>query len=458
MCINPLTIVEKIIAAHSGGAPVRAGGIATVTPDILLLNDVSGPLAFDQFEAMGATAPFDASRVVLVADHFAPAKDVASAEALRSLRGFARAHGIGHLYEPGRGGIEHALLPELGLVGHGSIVFGADSHTCTAGAFNALGIGFGSTDLAAALATGSLWMRVPDSIRVHLTGAPGRFVTGKDVILDLIRRIGVDGAMDAALEFGGPGLAALSMDERMAVANMAVEAGADTCAFEGDARSAALMQARGMAAAPPVLPDAGATYRGRLDLDLSALEPMVARPPSPGNAAPVGSLLGQRVDQVYVGNCANGTMTDLRQVAEILRGRSISPHVRMIVVPATQAIWRQALAEGLLETIAAAGAAISTPTCGACFGGHMGILAAGETALATTNRNFRGRMGDPGASVFLSNAWVAAAAAVAGHIVPPSMLGPSTPQPSMPQPSAPQPSMPQPSARQLGAYVARSGA
>lgn len=422
-----MTITEKIIAAHANG-PVRAGHIATVTPDILLLNDVSGPLAFDQFDAMGATAPFDARRVVLVADHFAPAKDVVMAEALRVLRGFARTHGITHVYDPGRGGIEHALLAELGLVGHGTIVFGADSHTCTAGAFNALGIGFGSTDLAAALATGVLWLRVPESIRVDLTGTPdragaGRFVTGKDVILEVIRRIGVDGALGAALEFGGSGLAALSIDERMAIANMAVEAGADTCAFEGDAQSASHMRQRGMTACPAILPDEGAIYRARLTIDLATLEAMIARPPSPGDAVPVSALLGRRVDQVYVGNCANGTMTDLRQVAEILRNRTISPDVRMIVVPATQAIWRQAMAEGLLETIAAAGAAISTPTCGACFGGHMGILAAGETAIATTNRNFRGRMGDPTASVFLANAWVAAAAAVAGEIVVPTLAG-----------------------------------
>ncbi len=430
-----LTITEKIIAAHAREGVVAAGGIATVTPDILMLNDVSGPLAFDQFAAMGAARPFAPETVVLVADHFAPAKDVITAEANRSLRHFARAHGIAHLYEPGRGGIEHTLLAELGLVGHGSIVFGADSHTCTAGAFNALGIGFGSTDLAAALATGALWMRVPDSIRVELTGAPGRFVTGKDVILEVIRRIGVDGAADAALEFGGEGVAALSVDERMAVANMAVEAGADTCAFEGDARSAAQMQQRGMAARPAVMPDRGATYRSRLTVDLSALTPLVARPPSPGSAVRVETLVGTPVDQVYVGNCANGTITDLRQVAEIMRGRTIAPHVRMIVVPATQQIWRQALAEGLLEVFAAAGAAVSTPTCGACFGGHMGILAAGETAIATTNRNFRGRMGDPDSQVFLANAWVAAAAAIAGHIVAPeTIIGRNDTQPPTPLP------------------------
>ncbi|MGA3397858.1 MAG: aconitase/3-isopropylmalate dehydratase large subunit family protein [Acetobacteraceae bacterium] len=414
-----LTITEKIIASHAAEGSARAGQIVTVAPDVLMLNDVSGPLAFAQFTAMGAVTPAAPGRVVLVADHFAPAKDIDSAQAIGSLRSFARTHGIGHFYEPGRGGIEHSLLDELGLVGHGSIVFGADSHTCTAGAFNALGIGFGSTDLAAALATGQLWLRVPDSIRVTLTGAPGRYVTGKDVILTLIQRIGVDGAADAALEFGGPGVAALSMDERMAVANMAVEAGADTCVFEGDARSDAHMHLRGRVPREAVTPDPAAAYRQHVALDLGALSPVVACPPSPGGGVPVQALKGHRVDQVYVGNCANGTLTDLRQVAEMLRGRRVAPHVRMIVVPATQRIWRDAMAEGLLEVIAAAGGAVSVPTCGACFGGHMGILAAGETAIATTNRNFRGRMGDPESFVYLANAWVAAAAAVAGEIVPP---------------------------------------
>jgi 3-isopropylmalate/(R)-2-methylmalate dehydratase large subunit len=413
------TVTEKILAMHTTGGSARAGGIVTVTPDVVMLNDVSGPLAFEQFINMGADQPVNPKRIVLIADHFAPAKDVDSAAAIATLRNFARLHGLKHYYEPGRGGIEHALLDELGLVGHGSLVFGADSHTCTAGAFNALGIGFGSTDLAAVLATGRLWMRVPESIRVTLTGKPGPYVTGKDVILSLISRIGVDGAADAALEFGGPGLSTLSIDERMAVANMAVEAGADTCAFEGDIHSSQHMRSRGREVCGPVMPDLGATYRESVSVDLSAVTPIVACPPSPGAGVPVEALTGQKVDQVYVGNCSNGTMTDLRQVAEILRGRQIAPGVRMIVVPATQAIWRKALAEGLLDIIAGAGAAISTPTCGACFGGHMGILASGEVAIATTNRNFRGRMGDPDSRIFLANAWVAAAAAVAGRIIPP---------------------------------------
>lgn len=361
-------------------------------------------------------------RVVLVVDHFAPASDITAATANKAMRQYAAQYGVRHFYEPGHGGIEHALLDELGLVGHGTIVFGADSHTCTAGAFNALGLGFGSTDLAAALATGRLWLRVPESIRIEISGAPGAYVTGKDVILELIRRSGVDGAADATLEFGGPGLASLGMDARMAIANMAVEAGADTCVFEGDAISVEHMVRRGRGDAPPVGADPGARYRACMAIDLATLSPMVAEPPSPGNGRRVEELAGQKVNQVYVGNCANGSITDLRQVADVLRGRTIAPGLRMVVVPATQKIWRQALAEGLLETIAAAGASIAPPTCGACFGGHMGILAAGETAIATTNRNFRGRMGHPNSQVFLANAYVAAAAAVAGHIVPPQAV------------------------------------
>lgn len=416
------TMTEKILGARAGGAPVRAGTIATVKPDVVLLNDVSGPLAFDQFRAMGATRPAEPDGVVLVADHFAPAKDVLAAEAIGTMRRFAGEHAIKHFYEPGRGGIEHTLLVELGLVGHGSVVFGGDSHTCTAGAFNAIGMGFGSTDLAAAMAAGKLWIRIPESIKVFVTGRPGPFVAGKDVILDVIRRIGSDGAADAALEFVGPGLDWLSTDARMAAANMAVEAGADTCVFAGDGLSEAGTAANGAPLRPPIQADADAAYRSIIEIDLAALSPIVACPPSPASGVPVETLRGRHIDQVYVGNCSNGTLTDLRQVAEVLRGRRIAPHVRMIVVPATQKIWRQALAEGLLDVIAEAGAAVSVPTCGACFGGHMGVLGAGETAIATVNRNFRGRMGHPDSLVYLSNAWVAAAAAVAGKVVPPQEI------------------------------------
>ncbi len=413
------TMTEKIFAAHSRDGTATAGDFVTLRPDIVLLNDISGPVAFQQFEAMGATRPFDPERVVLVADHFAPAKDVISAENIKILRSFAEHFGIRHFYEPGTGGIEHTLIAELGLVNPGSLIFGADSHTCTAGALNASGFGFGSTDLAAVLALGELWARVPEAIRVDFTGRPGRFVTGKDVILTVIGRIGADGALNASLEFGGPGLASLNVDERMAVANMAVEASAETCVMEADEQVAQFVSECHGSGGHKIAPGSGAHYRARHTLDLDALEPVVAVPPSPANVEQVSAVAGTRVDQVYVGNCANGTITDLRQVAQVLSGRKVAAGVRMIVVPATQKIYRQALREGLLEVFVEAGAMVSVPTCGACFGGHMGILAAGETAVATTNRNFRGRMGDPTSQVFLANAWVAAAAAVTGELCHP---------------------------------------
>lgn len=419
----PLTMTEKIFAAHAKEQVARAGEIVTLRPDVVMLNDISGPFAFAPFRTMGAARVFDPDRVVLVADHFSPAKDVPSAEAIRMLRDFGVEQGIPHYYDSGNGGIEHAVLAEIGKVYPGALVFGADSHTCTAGALNAAGIGFGSTDLAAALALGELWMRVPDAIRVDLEGAAAPFVTGKDVILELIRRIGSDGALHAALEFVGSGLRGLNVDERFAVANMAVEAGAETCVMAADEHVLAYAAAHGAPSRQAVVADADAIYRARERIDLTALEPIVAAPPSPANGTAVSALKGTRVDQVYIGNCANGTLTDLRQAASILRGRRVARGVRLIVVPATHAIYRAALREGLLDVIAEAGASISVSTCGACFGGHMGILAKGETAVATTNRNFRGRMGDPEARVFLANAWVAAAAAVAGEIVHPRDIG-----------------------------------
>jgi 3-isopropylmalate/(R)-2-methylmalate dehydratase large subunit len=409
-------MTEKIFAAHAREGRARAGEVVSLTPEILLLNDISGPVAFQQFDAMGAVRPFDPDRIVLVADHFSPAKDVLTADSIKILRAFADRHHIDHYYDTGNGGIEHTLLAELGLVCPGSLVFGADSHTCTAGAFNASGMGFGSTDLAAVLALGELWAQVPDAIRVDLAGSPGPFVTGKDVILTLIERIGSDGALDMSLEFGGPGLFALNVDERMAVANMAVEAGAETCVMEADEQLKTFVEERGASARNPVVADPAASYAAHETIELDRLEPIVAAPPSPANGMPVSSLAGTRVDQVYIGNCSNGTLTDLRQAAQILTGRKVARGVRMIIVPATQKIYRAALREGLLEIFSEAGANISPPTCGACFGGHMGILADGETAIATTNRNFRGRMGHPGSRVFLANAWVAAAAAVTGEI------------------------------------------
>ncbi len=416
------TMTEKLYAAHTATGVAKAGDIAMVAPDVVLINDVSGTITIEQLECMQVPGPRYPERVVLVADHFSPAKDVISAESIRLLRRFGRQFGIEHYYDAGNGGIEHTLLPEIGMIGPGGIVFGADSHTCTAGAFNASGMGFGSTDLAAAMALGELWVKVPESMRVEIVGSPRPYVTGKDIILSLIAAIGSDGAANLSIEFGGPGLCHLNVDERMAVANMAVEAGAETCVFEADEQVHAFAAAHGWHQRSAVAPDPDASYRSTRVIDLNTLEPLVAVPPSPANGTVLSKLIGTKVDQVYIGNCSNGTITDLRQAASVLRGRKVSRDVRVVIVPATNAIYRQAAAEGLLEVFAAAGAAVSLPTCGACFGGHMGVLAEGETAIATTNRNFKGRMGHPDSRVYLANAWVAAAAALRGEIADPSML------------------------------------
>lgn len=416
------TMTEKIFAAHAQSGQARSGDIEVLTPDVILLNDTSGSITVGQLNQMGVSNLFDSEKVILIADHFSPPKDVTSADSINLLRSFGNKFGIKNFYESGRHGIEHALLPELGKVGPGGLIFGADSHTCTAGALNACGVGFGSTDLAGVIATGELWVKVPPSIRIELTGHPGRFVTGKDIILFLIAKIGVDGALNAALEFGGPGLANLNIDERMAIANMSVEAGADTCVFEYDEQVARYIENTGWIARKPVMPDEDAIYLAKYTIDLNQLEPMIAAPPSPANGQPIAQLTEVKVNQVYIGNCSNGTITDLRQAAQVLEGRSISPDVRLIIVPATSAIYRQAAREGLLEILSAAGAGISLPTCGACFGGHMGILGAGETAISTTNRNFRGRMGHSDSKVYLANAWVAAAAAITGKITDPSTI------------------------------------
>lgn len=416
------TMTEKLYAAHTARGVAKAGDIVMVAPDVVLINDVSGTITIEQLECMQVPGPRYPERVVLVADHFSPAKDVISAESIRLLRRFGRQFGIEHFYDAGNGGIEHTLLPEIGMIGPGGIVFGADSHTCTAGAFNASGMGFGSTDLAAAMALGELWVKVPESMRVEIVGSPRPYVTGKDIILSLIAAIGSDGAANLSIEFGGPGLRHLNVDERMAVANMAVEAGAETCVFEADEQVHAFAAAHGWQQRSAVAPDSDAAYRSKRVIDLNTLEPLVAVPPSPANGTVLSKLIGTKVDQVYIGNCSNGTITDLRQAASVLRGRTVSRDVRVVIVPATNAIYRQAAAEGLLEVFAAAGAAVSLPTCGACFGGHMGVLAEGETAIATTNRNFKGRMGHPDSRVYLANAWVAATAALNGEIADPSML------------------------------------
>jgi 3-isopropylmalate/(R)-2-methylmalate dehydratase large subunit len=354
----------------------------------------------------------------MVADHFVPAKDARSAELQRRLETWSREQGVA-FYGQGRGGIEHTLLCEEGWVTPGSVIAGGDSHTCTYGALGSFGTGLGSTDIASCLALGSFWQQVPETIAVELEGSPAEYVTGKDVILAVLAEIGVGGGTNAVLEFRGPGAEALSLDERLAVANMAVEAGAETGIFPADESVREYLEGRARWEWRPERSDDGAELRQRLSIELSSLEPLVALPHLPGNVRTVSEAAGVRVDQVYIGNCANGTLTDLRQAASILAGRSVDPGTRAIVVPATQAIWREAAAEGLLDTFVEAGVMVSTPTCGACFGGSNGVLAAGETAVATTNLNFRGRMGSPEAQVYLANAWVAAAAAVAGELVHP---------------------------------------
>lgn len=392
----------------------------TIRCDVVMANDVSGPVAFRAMERMGASRVFDPARVVMVADHFVPAKDAKSAELQARLKSWADEQGV-TFYGQGRGGIEHTLLCQEGWIVPGSVIAGGDSHTCTYGALGAFGTGLGSTDIASCLALGSFWQRIPETIRVELSGSPAPYVTGKDVILAVLREIGVGGGTNAVLEFTGPGAEALSIDERLAVSNMAVEAGSETGIFPADARTAEYLEGRARFPWVGERSDDDAAFRQRLAIDLGALEPLVALPHLPGNVAPVSQVAGVRVDQVYIGNCANGTLTDLRQAASVLRGRQVDARTRAVVVPATQAIWRAAADEGLLDVFVAAGAMVSTPTCGACFGGSNGVLAAGENAVATTNRNFRGRMGSADASVYLANAWVAATAAVLGELAHPGM-------------------------------------
>jgi 3-isopropylmalate/(R)-2-methylmalate dehydratase large subunit len=420
---EPRTVAQKILAAH-GVEDVTPGAFGLADVALVMANEVSGSVALDEFERIGAPRVFDVDRVALFADHFAPAKDVRSAELVGRLRRFARDQGIEQYWEAGataNGGIEHTVLPEEGLIAPGDFIVGGDSHTCTYGAFGALGTGMGSTDIAVALALGQAWVRVPHTIRISYRGERGPHVTGKDLILAYLARSGVSGATYASLEFAGPPIDATSIDERMALCNMAVEAGAKAGIVPADETTLEWLAPRMGGRRPePVLPDEGADYHERVEIDLAGMPPLVARPPSPADAVPVSDVERVHVDQVYVGNCSNGTITDLRQLCRLLEGRSVARGTRLIVVPASQRVYRQAIAEGLLDTIVAAGGAVSAPTCGACFGSHMGILAAGEVAVATTNRNFRGRMGHPESKVFLANAYVAGAAAVTGELCDPA--------------------------------------
>ncbi len=413
------TMVEKILARGAGRNRVEAGELVNVRVDLALGNDITAPVAIREFERLGAEQVFDPDKVVLVPDHFTPNRDIAAAEQSLLLRKFARKYNLTHYYEVGRMGVEHALIPEEGLVWPGAAVIGADSHTCTYGAVGAFATGVGSTDLAAAMATGEAWFRVPATMRFVFNGKLPPWVAGKDLILHTIGRIGVEGARYRAMEFTGEAVAELSMDSRFTICNMAIEAGGKCGYVQPDAVTEEYLRDRVKASYEIITSDPDARYEETLTVDVGALEPQVAFPPSPARVRSVREAAGIAIDQVVIGSCTNGRMEDLRTAASILKGRRVHPRVRLLVIPATQRIYRQALAEGLLDIFVEAEAAVSTPTCGPCLGGHMGILAKGERALATTNRNFVGRMGHPESEVYLCGPAVAAAGAIAGAIVHP---------------------------------------
>jgi 3-isopropylmalate/(R)-2-methylmalate dehydratase large subunit len=417
-----MTITEKILAAHAGLAEVDPGQLIECSLDIVLANDVTAPIAIREFAATGAGSVWDPTKVALVPDHYTPNKDIKSAEQAKIVRDFAHAQGITHYWEVGCMGVEHALLPEQGVVGPGDVIIGADSHTCTYGALGAFATGVGSTDAAAGMATGTAWFKVPSSLKFEVTGKLKPWVSGKDLILHIIGMIGVDGALYQAMEFTGDTIAALGMDDRFTICNMAIEAGGKSGIIAFDETTRAYVEGRAERAWTVYESDADAVYDKVYRIDAATIEPTVAFPHLPSNTKLVRDSRHITVDQVVIGSCTNGRIEDLRIAAGILKGRKVDPRVRTIVIPATQAIWKQAMHEGLFDIFVDAGAAVSTPTCGPCLGGHMGILAAGERAFATTNRNFVGRMGDPTSEVYLGSPAVAAATAVAGHIALPDDL------------------------------------
>lgn len=416
------TASQKILAAHAGKKSVEAFELIECDLDMVLGNDITTPLAVREFRKMGAEKVFDRDKIALVPDHFTPNKDIKSAEQAKLLREFAREMGITNYFEVGRMGIEHALLPEQGLVKPGDLIIGADSHTCTYGALGAFSTGVGSTDMAAAMATGKGWFKVPEAIRIELNGKPGAFVSGKDIILHIIGMLGVDGARYASLEFCGSGLEHLSMDDRFAMANMAIEAGAKNGFFPADDIAKAYAKERAGSEGTSFLPDEDAPYIARHSVDLSTLPLTVAFPHLPENTKPIFEAKKQsiKIDQVIIGSCTNGRMEDMRAAADILRGNKVHKDARLIIIPATQEIWKNCMAEGLFDVFIDAGAVVSTPTCGPCLGGHMGVLAKGEKALATTNRNFVGRMGHPDSEIYLASPAVAAATAICGVIADPA--------------------------------------
>lgn len=413
-----MTMTEKIMARHAQLPTVEPGQLIECSVDVVLANDITFPPAAKEFEKIGKSV-FDTDKIVLVPDHFTPNKDIKSAEMAKIMREFVKKHKISHYFEVGRMGIEHVLLPEQGLVAPGEVIIGADSHTCTYGAVGAFATGVGSTDAGAAMATGKTWFKVPASIKVELTGELPQWVTGKDVILTLIGEIGVDGARYQSLEFCGDGVAALTMADRLTIANMAIEAGAKNGIFPVDKVAMDYIKARVKKEYQPVVADEDAKYCRTVKINLSELKPMVAFPHLPENVHQITEIDEVKIHQVVIGSCTNGRLEDLAQAAAVLKEKTVHPDVRVIIIPGSQQVYLQAMELGYIETFIKAGAIVSTPTCGPCLGGHMGIMAAGERAVSTTNRNFRGRMGHVDSEVYLAGPAVAAASAVLGRIAAP---------------------------------------
>jgi 3-isopropylmalate/(R)-2-methylmalate dehydratase large subunit len=417
-----MTITEKIIAKHSGKESVKPGEFVESSVDLVMANDITGPLAIEEFEKIGAKKVFDPDKIVLVPDHFTPPKDIQSAELVKCLRGFAKEYKV-RFYEIGKVGIEHALLPEEGLTLPGDFIIGADSHTCTYGAVGAFSTGMGSTDIAAAMITGKTWIKVPSTIRFNYTGKRNKYVGGKDLILYTIGKIGVDGATYRSMEFTGETIRNLPMDDRFTICNMAIEAGAKNGIIEPDDITLSYIEEiTGHMPETTVKSDEDAVYEKTIEIDVEKIQPQVAAPHLPSNSKDVTEYSDIKIDQVVIGSCTNGRISDLRRAAGILNGQTIHPEIRCILIPATPKIYKQALKEGLIDVFLSANCVVSPPTCGPCLGGHMGVLGKGEVAISTTNRNFIGRMGHPGSYVYLSNPEVAAASAIKGKICHPDSI------------------------------------
>ncbi len=419
-----MTMTQKILAAHAGLETVTAGQLIEADLDVVMANDITGPMALPIFRQM-ADRVFDKDKVVLVPDHFTPNKDIKSAQNARDIQDFSREQGLTHHMVQGKCGVEHAILPERGIVSAGQCIVGADSHTCSYGALGAFGTGVGTTDIATSMATGRLWFKVPAAMRFELTGKPSRFVSGKDIILHIIGMIGVDGALYRSMEFTGDGIQNLSMDDRFTICNMAIEAGAKNGIFPVDEQTVAYMEAHGAKPYGIFTADADASYEETIEIDLAAVRPTVAFPHLPGNAHTIDEIEAMDkiyIDQVVIGSCTNGRMSDLRRAAALLKGRTVHPEVRVMVIPATQKIFLECIREGLAEIFVEAGCAFNTPSCGACMGGHMGVMCKGETCVSTSNRNFVGRMGDVESRIYLASPEVAAASALMGYIANPETV------------------------------------